>query len=78
MMAQDTFFVDRITNKYTVDRCALVSKESTVNITIRYLDDLTQRYGGIDSVLVWPSYPNLGIVRHAWCDAKMITYITLG
>ncbi|MGD0089182.1 MAG: SUMF1/EgtB/PvdO family nonheme iron enzyme, partial [Planctomycetota bacterium] len=32
--------------KYTVDR---------------YLDDLEKRYGGIDSVLLWPVYPNVGI-----------------
>lgn len=27
----------------------------------RYLDDLLDRFGGIDAVLVWPPYPNLGI-----------------
>jgi hypothetical protein len=27
----------------------------------RYLDDLKQRYGGIDSVLIWPTYTNIGI-----------------
>lgn len=26
----------------------------------RYLDDCRARFGGIDSVLVWPTYPNLG------------------
>ena len=32
--------------KYTVDR---------------YLEDLDTRYGGIDAVLIWATYPNLGI-----------------
>jgi hypothetical protein len=27
----------------------------------RYLDDLEKRYGGIDAVLVWSTYPNMGI-----------------
>jgi len=27
----------------------------------RYLDDALVRYGGMDSVLLWPTYPNLGL-----------------
>lgn len=46
MMAQDRYFYDPDEGKYTVGR---------------YLDDLDQRYGGIDAVLVWPTYPNIGI-----------------
>jgi iron(II)-dependent oxidoreductase len=46
MMAQDRYFYDPVARRYTVDR---------------YLDDLDQRYGGIDSVLIWPTYPNMGI-----------------
>jgi formylglycine-generating enzyme required for sulfatase activity len=46
MMVQDRYLYDPVQHKYTVDR---------------YLDDLQKRYGGIDSVLVWPTYPNLGI-----------------
>src|SRR2546429_4752553 len=46
MMVQDRFFFDPIAGKYTVDR---------------YLDDLQKRYGGVDAVLIWPTYPNLGI-----------------
>jgi len=46
MMAHDLYFYDRATRRYTVDR---------------YLDDLDKRYGGIDSVLIWPTYPNMGI-----------------
>ena len=46
MMAEDRFFYDPVAGRYTVDR---------------YLDDMQQRMGGIDSVLVWHSYPNIGI-----------------
>ena len=46
MMIHDRYFYDPVAGKYTVDR---------------YLDDLQHRYGGIDSVLVWQSYPNMGI-----------------
>ncbi len=46
MMAQDRFFYDPVAGRYTVDI---------------YLDDLQRRYGGIDSVLIWPTYPNMGI-----------------
>lgn len=46
MMVEDRYFFDASTGKYTVDR---------------YLDDLQQRFGGIDSVLVWFVYPNIGI-----------------
>jgi formylglycine-generating enzyme required for sulfatase activity len=46
MMVQDRNFYDPAQGKYTVDR---------------YLDDLDKRYGGIDSVLVWATYPNMGI-----------------
>ncbi len=46
MMVHDRYFYDPVEGKYTVDR---------------YLDDLEKRYGGIDSVLIWPTYPNMGI-----------------
>jgi iron(II)-dependent oxidoreductase len=46
MMIHDRYFYDVTSGKYTVDR---------------YLEDVEKRYGGIDSVLVWPTYPNLGI-----------------
>jgi len=46
MMVEDRYFFDVETGKYTVDR---------------YLDDLEKRYGGIDAVLVWAIYPNIGI-----------------
>lgn len=46
MMAHDRYFFDPVGAKYTVDR---------------YLDDLNKRYGGIDAVLIWPTYPNIGI-----------------
>ncbi len=46
MMIQDKYFYDATPGRYTVDR---------------YLNDLEKRYGGIDSVLVWHTYPNIGI-----------------
>jgi len=46
MMVHDRYFYDPAARKYTVDR---------------YLDDLEQRYGGVDSVLIWSTYPNMGI-----------------
>jgi formylglycine-generating enzyme required for sulfatase activity len=46
MMVHDRYFYDPVAGKYTVDR---------------YLDDLEKRYGGIDAVLVWSTYPNMGI-----------------
>jgi formylglycine-generating enzyme required for sulfatase activity len=46
MMIEERYFYDPVAGKYTVDR---------------YLDDLEKRYGGIDSVLIWHTYPNIGI-----------------
>jgi gamma-glutamyl hercynylcysteine S-oxide synthase len=46
MMAHERYFYDVESGRYTVDR---------------YLKDLETRYGGIDSVLIWPTYPNIGI-----------------
>jgi iron(II)-dependent oxidoreductase len=45
-IVEDRFLYDPAAQKYTVDR---------------YLDDVERRYGGIDSILIWPVYPNLGI-----------------
>lgn len=46
MMIEDCYFYDPGMGKYTVDR---------------YLDDLEERFGGLDSVLLWYIYPNIGI-----------------
>jgi gamma-glutamyl hercynylcysteine S-oxide synthase len=46
MMVHDRYFYDPVAHAYTVDR---------------YLDDLKKRYGGIDAVLIWSTYPNMGI-----------------
>jgi gamma-glutamyl hercynylcysteine S-oxide synthase len=46
MMVHDRCFYDPVASRYTVDR---------------YLDDLQKRYGGIDAVLIWATYPNMGI-----------------
>jgi formylglycine-generating enzyme required for sulfatase activity len=46
MMVHDRYFYDPVAGKYSVDR---------------YLDDLDKRYGGIDAVLIWATYPNMGL-----------------
>ncbi len=46
MMVHDRYFYDPVAGRYTVDR---------------YLDDLEHRYGGIDAVLIWATYPNMGL-----------------
>ena len=46
MMVHDRYLYDPVARRYTVNR---------------YLDDLVSRYGGIDAVLVWATYPNMGI-----------------
>jgi hypothetical protein len=53
MMVHDRYFYDPVARKYTVDR---------------YLDDVDARYGGIDSVLLWHTYPNLGIDNRSQFD----------
>ena len=46
MMVEDRYFYDPVKGEYTVDR---------------YLDDLEARFGGLDSVLIWYIYPNIGV-----------------
>ncbi len=46
MMVEDRYFYDPVRREYTVDR---------------YLDDLEARFGGVDSVLIWYVYPNIGV-----------------
>ena len=43
--AFDRFLFNRSANKWTVQH---------------FLQDLNDRYGGIDALLLWPTYPNLG------------------
>jgi gamma-glutamyl hercynylcysteine S-oxide synthase len=45
-MVDDRYLYDPVARRYTVER---------------FLADLDRRYGGIDSVLLWPVYPNIGI-----------------
>jgi len=52
-MVEDRYFYDPATRQYTVNR---------------FLDDLDKRYGGIDSVLLWPVYPNIGIDNRSQWD----------
>jgi formylglycine-generating enzyme required for sulfatase activity len=46
MMAHERYLFDPAKQRYTVRR---------------YLRDLDRRYGGIDSVLIWATYPNIGV-----------------
>ncbi len=46
MMMEDRYFYDPVEAKYTV---------------ARYHDDLDKRYGGIDAVLIWHTYTNIGV-----------------
>ena len=45
-MARDRYLYDPVTGKYMVGR---------------YVEDLKKRFGGIDSALVSPTYPNIRI-----------------
>jgi len=46
VMVEDRYLYDPVAGRYTVDR---------------YLDDLEERFGGVDSVLLWYIYPNIGL-----------------
>lgn len=46
MMVEERTFYDPDKGEYTVDR---------------YLDGARARFGGVDSVLIWPVYPNIGV-----------------
>ena len=52
-MVEERYFYDPVAGRYTVDR---------------FLDDLKQRYGGIDSVLLWHVYPNIGVDNRSQRD----------
>ena len=55
-MVEERYLYDPATRRYTVDH---------------FLDDLNRRYGGIESVLLWPVYPNIGIDnRNQWDLAR--------
>ncbi len=53
MMVHDRYFYDPAKGAYTIGR---------------YLDDVDKRYGGIDSVLVWHTYSNIGIDSRSQYD----------
>merc|ERR1711892_504858 len=46
LMIHDRYLYDRDKEEWTVSK---------------YLDDVQSRYGGIDSILLWQNYPNIGI-----------------
>lgn len=45
MHPYDRFFFDPVADNYTVQK---------------FLDDVNTRYGGVDSILMWPTYTNIG------------------
>jgi len=45
-MVHDRYLYDAESRKYTVEK---------------YLNDVEKRFGGIDAVLIWPTYPNMGV-----------------
>jgi hypothetical protein len=52
IMMHDRYFYDVASGEYTVDK---------------FVDDLEARYGGVDAILVWQGYPNMGIdQRNQW------------
>ncbi|KAF4028070.1 putative FGE-sulfatase domain-containing protein [Phytophthora infestans] len=52
LMMNDRSIYDRETQQYTVDK---------------YVDEIQSRVGPIDSVLIWPAYPNIGVDnRNQW------------
>lgn len=46
VIVQERTLYDPVKNRYTVDR---------------YLEDVRTRFGGVDSVILWHTYPNIGI-----------------
>ena len=46
VMVEDRYLYDPVTGRYTVDRL---------------LNDFKTRYGGVDAVLIWPTYPDMGV-----------------
>lgn len=49
----DRFLFDNVAGVWTVDR---------------FLDDFVARYGGVDGVLLWPTYPNMGVDERSQFD----------
>ena len=45
MHPYDRYFFDPVADNYTVQK---------------FLDDVNRRYGGVDSILMWPTYTNIG------------------
>ncbi|MHB8655728.1 MAG: formylglycine-generating enzyme family protein [Terriglobia bacterium] len=53
MMIEDRNFYDPVAGRYTVDH---------------YLDELEKEFGGVDSVLIWDTFPNLGVDKRNQYD----------
>ena len=62
----DRYFYDRGSGSSSSSSSSSSTTNSSTttahNYTVaRYLDDAAARYGGLDAVLVWPSYSNLSV-----------------
>ncbi len=53
VMVHDRFLYDRASGLYTVSK---------------FLEDVAVRYGGVDAVLLWHSYPNIGVDARSQYD----------
>ena len=61
-MLHDRFLYDRASSQWTVSRFLEDLKTRfLVSVFLKYHPTLPCRYGGVDSLLLWQGYPNIGL-----------------